>query len=66
MDPVIFFLEPKTVAHKQYEALRMYYVDGNPAHEVAEHFGYTYVSTGLTPSYSNKFLLINCGSRYFS
>jgi hypothetical protein len=36
-----FFLSPVTVAHRQYEALRAFYVDGLPAEEIAEAFGYT-------------------------
>ena len=55
MKPAIFFLQPKSTAHKQYEALRMYYVDGNPAHEVADHFGYTYRAfTSLVYSFREK------------
>ena len=36
------FLNPDAIAHKQYEALRMYYVDKKSAQEVAEKFGYTH------------------------
>ena len=35
------FLSPVQVTHKQYEALRAYYVDGLSATEAAEGFGYT-------------------------
>lgn len=35
-----FFLKPASIAQKQYEALRMYYVEEIPAKEVAEIFGY--------------------------
>jgi len=35
------FLEPTNVTHRQYEALRAYFVDGLPSHEAAERFGYT-------------------------
>lgn len=35
-----FFLKPKSVSHRQYEALRMYYVESKPATEVADFFGY--------------------------
>ena len=42
MKPESFFLSPVLVTHKQYEALRMYFVDNRPAQEVAAHFGYTY------------------------
>jgi len=36
-----FFLEPKNPKHRQYEALRAYYIDGMSGTEVAERFGYT-------------------------
>lgn len=42
MDLKFFFEMPTTVARKQYEALRMYYLDGAPAHQVAQRYGYTY------------------------
>jgi hypothetical protein len=35
------FLEPKSAAQRQYEALRAVYVDGRKPGEVAESFGYT-------------------------
>jgi hypothetical protein len=35
------FLEPKNATHRQYEALRAYFVDGLPSAEVARRFGYT-------------------------
>ncbi len=37
-----FFLQPVSVSQKQYEALRMYYVEKKKAAEVAERFGYKY------------------------
>lgn len=37
-----FFTTPRSVAQKQYEALRMYFVDEVKASVVAENFGYTY------------------------
>jgi hypothetical protein len=36
-----FFLAPELTPHRQYEALRAYFVDGQPSHEVASRFGYT-------------------------
>jgi hypothetical protein len=36
-----FFLEPSHPRHRLYEALRAYFVDGRPSHEVAQDFGYT-------------------------
>jgi hypothetical protein len=35
------FLEPSNPTHRQYEALRAYFVDGLPSHEAAARFGYT-------------------------
>jgi transposase len=35
------FLEPTDSTHRQYEALRAYFVEGLPSHEVAKRFGYT-------------------------
>ncbi len=36
-----YFLEPSNSNHRQYEALRAYLVEGLPAQQVAERFGYT-------------------------
>ncbi|MBE3112815.1 MAG: hypothetical protein IMZ55_18895 [Acidobacteria bacterium] len=35
------FLEPKNAVHRQYEALRAYFVEGLPSAEAATRFGYT-------------------------
>ena len=35
------FLEPVNATHRQYEALRAYFVDKVPSKEAAERFGYT-------------------------
>ena len=35
------FLEPTNATHRQYEALRAFFVDGLPGVEVARRFGYT-------------------------
>ena len=35
------FLEPTNTTHRQYEALRAFFVDGLPGKEVANRFGYT-------------------------
>src|SRR5712691_10668593 len=35
------FLEPADPTHRQYEALRAYFVEGLPSHAVAKRFGYT-------------------------
>ena len=36
-----FFLEPQSTAHRQYEALRAFFLEGLPSHEAARRFGYT-------------------------
>lgn len=36
-----FFLVPEKPLHRQYEALRAFFVDGQPSHEVARRFGYS-------------------------
>lgn len=38
------FLEPQNATHRQYEALRAYFVEGLDSTEVAERFGYTAAS----------------------
>lgn len=35
------FLEPVNATHRQYEALRAYFIEGLPSRQVAERFGYT-------------------------
>jgi hypothetical protein len=40
-DPADVFLEPVNSTHRQYEALRAFFVDRLPSAEVAERFGYT-------------------------
>ncbi len=42
MEPQDYFSMPYTVAQKQYEALRMFFLDRRKASEVARRFGYTY------------------------
>jgi hypothetical protein len=41
MDLAQIFLTPKNSTHRQYEALRAYFVDRMPAADVASRFGYT-------------------------
>ena len=36
-----YFLEPQSTHHRQYEALRAYFVEGLPSAEVARRFGYS-------------------------
>jgi len=42
MKPIDFFKTPQTIAQKQYEALRMYYLEDKTAYDVAQAFGYTH------------------------
>ena len=39
--PEEFFLSPEHPLHRQYEALRAYFVESLPSHEVAQRFGYS-------------------------
>src|SRR3989304_3660531 len=36
-----FFLAPENPLHRQYEALRAFFVEGLPSGDVAGHFGYS-------------------------
>ena len=66
MKPVSFFLSPALVSHKQYEALRMYFVENKPAHEVAANFGYTYRAfTSLVATFRDKLSTDITGSFFF-
>ena len=66
MEPELFFLSPVLVTHKQYEALRMYFVENRPAQEVASHFGYTYRAfTSLIAFFRNKLSADATGSFFF-
>jgi len=40
-DPASFFLRPASPRHRQYEALRAYFVDGKSSEEAARAFGYS-------------------------
>lgn len=42
MNGLDFFTHPASVSQKKYEALRMYYLEGKKAKEVAKFYGYTY------------------------
>ena len=35
-----FFLEPRETYHRQYEALRAFFVESRPLNEIAQQFGY--------------------------
>ena len=66
MELYSFFIEPKKTAHKQYEALRMYYVEGATAREVADRFGYSYrAMTSLITWFHKKLDKDPTGSFFF-
>ena len=35
-----FFLQPRSTSHRRYEALRAFFIEGQPSAEVAVRFGY--------------------------
>jgi len=66
MELYSFFIEPKKTAHKRYEALRMYYVEGATAREVADRFGYSYrAMTSLITWFHKKLDKYPTGSFFF-
>ena len=66
MELKLYFEMPKSVAHKQYEALRMYYLDNAPAQEVARRFGYTYRAfTSLVTTFRRKITMDPKDSIFF-
>lgn len=67
MNPETFFRSPTLVTHKQYEALRMYFIEDRSAQEVASHFGYTYRAfTSLVATFRNKLEADETGSFLFA
>ena len=55
MDVINFFQNPQTIAQKQYEALRMFFIDGTSAYETADKFGYSYRGfTSLVAYFKSK------------
>lgn len=54
MEPKDFFLKPGSIAQKQYEALRMYYLDGKNTKEVAVKFGYKHRGFTTILTHFNK------------
>jgi len=54
MNKLDFFIKPISVSQKQYEALRMYYVEKKKAKDVAREFGYTHRAfTSLVSDFNN-------------
>ena len=67
MEPVEFFLNPQTIAQKQYEALRMFFVEKYPANVVALKFGYTYRGfTTIVSNFRKELKLGNGKELYFN
>ena len=61
-----FFLQPFSVSQKQYEALRMYYVEKKTAIQVAEKFGYKYRAfTSLVSDFKNDIEQNNFSDKFF-
>ena len=61
-----FFLKPKSVSHRQYEALRMYYIENIPAADVADFFKYKYRAfTSLISDFRRNFDQDNLEDRFF-
>ena len=50
------FLEPYNATHRQYEALRAYFIDRLPSAEAAARFGYSPGSFGRILSASSSYL----------
>jgi len=66
MKPEEFFLEPRALAQKQYEALRMFFIEKNPAREVAMKFCYTYRGfTTLVSDFRDKLKKEDTAGFYF-
>jgi len=64
--PEEFFMEPRALAQKQYEALRMYFIEKKPAKKVAMRFGYTYRGfTTLVSDFRNKLKKEDTHGYYF-
>ena len=66
MDVIEFFTNPRSPRQKQYEALRAFYVEKQPAVEVAEQFGYTLSSFySLTREFWQSLGHKNSSEQYF-
>ena len=66
MTPEQFFMEPGVLAQKQYEALRLFFIEKKPAREVAMQFGYTYRGfTTLVSDFRDKLKKEDTHDYYF-
>lgn len=67
MEAKQYFLNPTSVAQKQYEALRMYYIEGKTSKEVAEIFGYKHRGfTTIITEFNKKLKGNNIEEIFFS
>ena len=60
-----FFLEPKSIVHKLYEALRTFYIDRLPSKEIARRFGWSEKYFNKVRSYFHQALLENNPPQFF-
>jgi hypothetical protein len=66
MDAKQYFLNPTSIAQKQYEALRMYYVEEKTAKEVADIFGYKHRGfTTIVTEFNKKLKNNNIADIFF-
>ncbi len=66
MEPNDFFENPQTIAQKQYEALRMFFVEKKSASEVAHKFGHTYRGfTTIVSHFRKKLKSADAKNLYF-
>src|ERR1039458_1697273 len=64
--PIDFFLRNLSIAQRQYEALRMYFVENKPAVEVAVKFGYAYRGfTTIVSDFTKKIKAGNTDRLFF-
>ncbi|GBD87622.1 transposase DDE domain protein [bacterium BMS3Abin03] len=67
MKPQDFFLSPVSISQKQYEALRMFFIDKQPAGDVASKFGYTYRGfTTIVSGFRKQLKTTNTGNLFFT
>jgi len=66
MDPFTFFSVPTLTTHKQYEALRAFFMEDTAARDCAERYGYTYRGfTSLVSTFRAKLATDPAGSFFF-
>ena len=67
MTPEKFFIAPATIAQKQYESLRLFFIDERTALEVAQRFGYTYRGfTTIAANFRKELKAGNSAELFFS